>query len=165
MSITRVPLAPQPSEIQERLHKLAANAQKLNDLSDSLTKQLTQIESAINKLNIGVAAEVNSETYSSEDGLEYDIWRLAYQKYDKKWGFVVEHLSGHEAYPDGEFESWPFKDAPREHRIAAVLKVPELLDALLEKSERFASEISGSVSYAQSIASSLAAPSRDGSKR
>jgi hypothetical protein len=98
------------------------------------------------------------EAWSDEEGLSSGVWRLAYGKMAGKWGFFIEYLTedlraGHEDY-----ESWLFKDAPREQRIKAVEKIPLLLEALVKKSTDVASDIEGKLSYAKSLASALPAP-------
>jgi hypothetical protein len=93
---------------------------------------------------------------NNERGEKYNIWRICYDKHAGKWGFTIEHLWGHEAYPDSaESETWAFKDAPREHRLKAIEKIPDLIDALVKKSKDFASDISAITSYAQGLAAAF----------
>jgi uncharacterized coiled-coil protein SlyX len=167
MSHARTPIAPDPSQIQDQLQQLAAAAQTLNELSDQLTKHVGDIETSLNKLNIGITANVKTEQWSDdEEGLSSTIWRLGYEKTSKQWGFVIERITEDCRYPEaGTYESWAFKDAPREHRLLSVEKIPALLNALLEKSKDVASDISGKVSYAKSLATSLAMSKADGSKK
>ena len=169
MSYPRTPVAPDPSKIQDQLQQLAAAAQTVNELSDQLTKYVADIETSLNKLNIGVTANVKTEQWSDEEGLRSTLWRLGYEKASKQWGFVLERLTEDRTDPDPDewvtSESWAFKDAPREHRLCAVEKIPALLDALLDKSKEVASDISGKVSYAKSLANSLAQSRADGSKK
>lgn len=166
MSLPRTPLAPDSSEIQQKLQRLASAAQTLNQLSDELTKHVADIEACVNKLNVGVTATVKVEQSTSEDGMYSTIWRLAYEKTSKQWGFVLERLTEDLSNPETDtYESWPFKDAPREYRVRAVEKIPALLDALIEKSKQVESEVSGRVSYAKSLALSLGQRSTDGGKK
>src|ERR1022692_4321752 len=77
MSHARTPIVPDPSQIQDQLQQLAAAAQTLNELSDQLTKHLGDIETSLNKLNIGITANVKTEQWSDdEEGLSSTIWRL-----------------------------------------------------------------------------------------
>jgi hypothetical protein len=145
------------SEIQANLKQLETSAHALNKLSDQLTKKVAEIEDTINRLNLGVTADVRIESWANEDGTSSSVWRLAYGKESGKWGFVIEYLSENlNLGPDAEsYESWPFKDSPREQRIRAVEKIPMLLEALVKKSNEVAEEISRKVSYTESLAATL----------
>jgi len=167
MSIPRAQLAPEPAQIHQQLQELASAAQTLNELSDQLTKFVSDIEASVNKLNIGVTANVKTEQWSDEEGLSTTIWRLSYEKLSKQWGFAIERLTENLRWgPEAEtYESWAFKDAPREHRMQAVEKIPALLEALLEKSKEVASEISGRVNYAKNLAATLNQEKTDGATK
>jgi hypothetical protein len=142
--------------LQNSLQELTSSANKLNSLSDELNKQVSDVESAVNKIGIGLSANVNTETWSDERGEKYDIWRICYEKHAGKWGFTIEHLWGHEGFEDSaESETWAFKDAPREHRLRAVEKIPDLIDALVKKSNEFATDVSTVMSYAQGLAAAF----------
>lgn len=154
MPTARVPLLDQV-KLRNSLHELASCADNLNSLSDQLTKQVTEIESSINKMGIGLTASVDTEKWSDENGETYNIWRICYEKYSGKWGLTIEHLWGHEGFGEGDSETLPFKDAPREHRLRAVEKIPELIDALVKKSKDFASDISDTASYAEELAAAF----------
>src|SRR5271169_5855916 len=110
------------SEIQANLKQLETSAHALNKLSDQLTKKVAGIEDTINSLNLGVTANVRIESWSNEEGTSSSVWRLAYGKESGKWGFVVEYLSEDlNRGPDADsYESWSFKDSPRDQRIRAV---------------------------------------------
>jgi hypothetical protein len=142
--------------LQHTLQELASSADKLNSLSDELNKQVSDVESAVNKMGIGLTANVNTETWSDDRGEKYDIWRISYERHAGKWGFTIEHLWGHEGYEDSaELERYAFKDAPREHRLRAVEKIPDLIDALVKKSKEFATDVSAVMSYAQGLAAAF----------
>jgi hypothetical protein len=144
------------SEIQTNLKQLATSAQALNKLSDQLTKEVAEIENTINLLNLGVTANVTIELRSYEEGTSSSCWRLAYGKEAGKWGFVIEYIIEDVNDPfAGSYESWPFKDSPRDKRVRAVEKIPNLLEALVKESNELAEEISRKISYTQSIAATL----------
>ena len=164
MSVVRARLLDRP-KLQKSLQELAGSADNLNALSDQLNNQVTDVESALNKMGIGLAANVNTETWSDESGEEYDVWRICYEKYSGKWGFTIEHLWGHESFPDDRSETWAFRDAPREHRLKAVEKIPDLMEALLKKSKEFASDISATMSFAQGLATAFSNPNGDASDK
>jgi len=140
--------------IKNHLAKLASAAQTLNDLSDQLTKEVTEIETALNKLNLGIWAHVNAVTLdSSDDGLYSHGLQLVYGKSGGKWGFLIDEYREDANYPDqGERESWAFKDAPRDFRLKVVDKIPALLEALVKRSAEVTSEITMKVRFANELA-------------
>jgi hypothetical protein len=153
-------------KLQKSLQELTSSADTLNSLSDQLNRQVSDVESSVNKVGIGLTAYVNTESWSDERGERYDVWRICYEKHASKWGFTIQHLWGHEAFPDsGESETWAFKDAPREHRLRAVEKIPDLIDVLLKKSRDFASDISAIMSYAQGLATAFTKQDAAASKK
>ncbi len=161
------PIKVDPSAIESHLKQLTAAAKALNELSDTLTTQVGQIEAIVNALNLGVRASVQVETLSlSEDHFCRSWLQLGYGKSGNKWGFIVEELFQDLNNPDGDdYDCWPFKEAPREFRIKAVDKIPELLEALVKKSAEVASDITKRVEYAKDIASNLYKLALDGPKK
>ncbi|SRR5713101_6342931 len=161
------PIKVDPSAIESHLKQLTAAAKTLNELSDTLTTQVGQIETIVNALNLGVRASVQVETLSlSEDRMCRQWLQLGYGKSGNKWGFIVEELFRDLNNPDrDDYDGWPFKEAPREFRIKAVDKIPELLEALVKKSAEVASDITKRVEYAKDIASNLYKLALDGPKK
>jgi len=154
------------SEIQANLKQLETSAHALNKLSDDLTKKVAEIEDTINGLNLGVTANVQIESWSDEEGTSSSRWRLAYGKQSGKWGFVIEYLfEDHLSYANDEYSSWPFKDSPREQRIKAVEKIPQLLEALVKTSSEVAEQISSKISYTESLAATLLAAKPESTKK
>ncbi len=154
------------SEIQTNLKQLATSAHALNKLSDQLTKEVAEIEDTINRLNLGVTANVRFEHWSNEEHTSYSSWRLAYGKEGGKWGFVIEYVSEDLEDPfAGSHDTWPFKDSPRDKRIRAVEKIPDLLEALVKQSNELAEEISRKISYTQSIAATLLVAKPESTKK
>ena len=130
----------------------------LNELSDQLTKEVSSIESVINRLNLGITASVFAEQWFSEDGLISDDWSLTYGRLASGWGFSIEHVHTDENFPSDDcqtYSTWAFKDAPREKRLAAVEKIPALLDALVKKSSEVANQITEKVGYVKGLAATL----------
>jgi len=166
MAPQRKPLVPTPSETQDQLQKLATAARTLNDLSDQLSQRVAEIEIAVCKLNLGIRAFVVAETSSAEDGMRSHCVRLAFDKHAGRWGFQVEELTENLNYPDmDEYQVWPFKDAPRDYRLKAVVRIPELLDALVTKSAEVASDITERVGYAEQIVAALTPQRPEDSKK
>src|SRR6204780_3452817 len=89
---TQRPTPPKTQELtitQTYLQQLSAATKTLNELSDELTQQVAEIETRLNTLNLGVSTNVRVESWADEDGIEWESWRLAYDKRGGKWGFVI----------------------------------------------------------------------------
>ena len=122
------------------LKHLASLSKSLNQASDDLSKQIDQVEAALNELKLGVWAWVevsrlvDDETFLV-DGKPEQVTRLHHLGYGKrrgKWGLLFS--VSYEDYPDPEFDAVMFlRDAQRMERIEAVEKIPDLIKAL-EKS-------------------------------
>jgi hypothetical protein len=143
-------------EVQTNLEKLASAAKTINELSDQLTQEISQIESVVNDLNLGIDTNVRIDSWSDEEG-NSGLWRLAYGKMAGKWGFFVEYLSEWPGRgPDSEtYETWLFKDSPRAQRLKAVEKIPDLLGALVQKSAELAEAVTKKVKYAKDLSDSV----------
>jgi hypothetical protein len=116
------------------LKNLAALSRSLNEASDLLSKQIVQVEAALNELNLGVSAWVviskteEDVATKKEDGPMFvdHVLEAGYGKHKGKWGLLFL-----DSRPDFDNYDVTFlRDSPREHRIAAVEKLPELLKAL-----------------------------------
>lgn len=139
-----------PPEEPSHLEQLANTAQTLNQLSDKLTKEVCDLERPLNKLNLGVSAKVVVQRWSSETEESGQV-RLAYDKHSGKWGFMIEDIK-EDSYGNEEYQSWAFKDAPRDLRLAAVEFIPPLLEELIQKSAELASEIRDKVAFTERLA-------------
>ena len=151
-----------------QISKLSMASSTLNRLSDELTKEVSEIEVTLNALNLGVRAQVKSTTLEADPDIGYCHWlNLAYGKKAGKWGFIVEELDKTLANPsdEGSYESWPFKDAPREFRLQVVDSIPALLDALAKKSDETATEITQKVKFVKDLASNFPKTIQQGSKK
>jgi hypothetical protein len=153
--------ANQPPAVPNNLWRLANAAQNVNELSDRLTEQVSEIESAINKLNLGVDARVDVEV-SSQDGFDR-ITRLRYGKASGKWGFIIEEFV--DQSPEETYQEWAFKEAPRELRLKVVEWIPKLLDDLVNTSLKLASAINDKITLAKGLISLLPQPGPSGSNK
>ena len=142
---------------KEYLKQLGSAAQTLNDLSDRLTNEVCTIEAAVNRLNIGIRARVELFTIEQSDDRSYTHWvQIAFGKLNGRWGFLIEECTEDLNNPDqGTRESWHFKDSPREYRLKAVEKIPDLLAALVTKSAEVAAEMSTKVTFANNLVVAL----------
>jgi uncharacterized phage infection (PIP) family protein YhgE len=143
-------------EIQSNLQKLTTAAKTVNELSDQLKEEIAKIEDTLNELNLGITANVRIDNWTDEEG-NSGLWRLAYGKEAGRWGFFIEYLAelANRGPDSGTYESWLFKDSPREQRLKAVNYIPSLLASLAKKSGELADTITEKVEYAKGVATHL----------
>src|ERR1700687_1349975 len=84
-----------------QISQLTAAANTLNKLSDELTTEVSEVEATLNKLNLGVRAEVKAATLGEYN--YYSHWlRLAYGKEAGRGGFIVEEVEADPTGPERE---------------------------------------------------------------
>ena len=135
--------------------QLTAAASELNTVSDELGKFVTALDSALRRLNLGIATWLRLE--SREDGSGNYIKRdLGYAKVSGKWGIALRTMTGnHNAVEDGIEEEWLFNDAPRALRIEAVEKLPDLFDSLVKEADLATRQIRSKTEHVQQLANAL----------
>ena len=146
---------PPSQRVATSFKQLSAAALDLNSASDELGKAISAVDTALKGLNLGVPTWVT--IHGGED--EYlDYWSrdVGYAKIDNKWGVALRSVSGNHNYPDeGSIESWLFSDAPRWLRIEGIAKIPDLLEALIKKTEETTREIKLGIAEANQVASAI----------
>jgi hypothetical protein len=168
-----VPFAAKPTNLEDSLSKIDSNlkeltvaAEALNSVSDQLTKQVSAIEAVVNKLNLGIKAKVIAYQASNMDQTETHYVKLAYGKASGRWGFFIEEFTDQVDWPEyDDFESWPFTEAPRQLRITAVDKIPELLEALVKESAETTKALVKKVEYATELAARVAPAKMQAAKK
>jgi hypothetical protein len=153
--------------VDAALKQLASISHTLNEVSDQLSKHLVEVESALSAYKLGVSAwvELRKEKELSEpdnDGRRYEftyVEMLGYGKYKGKWGLLAASYC--EETFEGEFDQQHFlRDAPRETRLAAVEKLPNLLTALTKEAAQVAEEAAKKAEEARQIATGLGKKTR-----
>jgi hypothetical protein len=159
------PLPTPPAfEIAATLQSLTTVAQNLNELSDRLTAQVLLIERAVNKLNLGVRTTVDVDSsLIDNDDFSALVTRLGYTKVDGKWGFAIHQFV--DIDPENTYQTWAFKDAPRDLRLKAVDRIPELMKALVDTSVKLGSDINDKICLTKGLVSALSQTSPAGSER
>jgi hypothetical protein len=126
--------------VQKAVQQLPTVAASLNAATDKLGDSVGKLDALLKKFNLGVPTWVPFVKNKGEDG-EYSE-DLGYAKVNGKWGSAIR--TSQEDYHNPDYdreEKWLFNDAPRVQRIDAVEKIPELLEALLEKAAEAAKTI------------------------
>jgi hypothetical protein len=141
--------------IQSSFKRLSAAASNLNAVSDELGKSVEELESSLQKLNLGVTHWVSFEQIEENNGV-YWVKEVGYAKIGGTWGVALREASVHATSGDIEIhDQWLFKDAPRELRIASIDALPDLLAKLARKAEATASRIAVKVDRAREVAEAL----------
>lgn len=124
------------AKAQSQFQTLTKAASSLNVASDELTKGVALLDEALKKLNIGLSVWVNYSFGNVEDP-EYDVEQIGYAKVQGKWGIVLRHIWGNEQWDHHEQAGpWLFNDGPREMRIHAVDKIPDLIEELAKTASK-----------------------------
>lgn len=119
------------------LKHLAVLSENLNRASDALSKQIASVEEALNELKLGVWAWVEVRRIMDDESFKVDgkpeqvtrVESLGYGKYRGKWGLL--YATDFDEYPGDEYTSITLlRDAPRLERLAAVEKIPALINEL-----------------------------------
>lgn len=105
-------------------------AKDLNKASDELNQVIKLYEDQLQFLNVGVSAWITiarGKDWANE---------LGYIKFNKSWGLALRRT---ETNPDltTDEQTWKIYDGPRYLRCDAVPHFPELLDALVKRSQAF----------------------------
>jgi hypothetical protein len=137
---------------------LQASAVTLNTVSDELGKAIAQIDDGLKKLNLGVTVwvRISGDDDSEVGGSRFWSEDLGYSKYNGKWGVCIRKCDGDFNHmQDESIEVWPFSDAPRQTRLSAIDKVPELLQKLSEEAVKTASQIQAKLVDVTAVAEAI----------
>ena len=138
---------------------LTSLAKDLNEISDQLTKELSEVEESLNHLRLGVPVWVVAASYEVEGASPGEhltqVETLGYARHKGKWGLVVgSYIDEIEDYP----ESLMFvKDASRETRINALAAIPKLVEALASEAKRVTEDLRTKLDAARTIKAGLRA--------
>lgn len=143
-----------------KLQDLAALSKSLNEASDALSKQIAQVEGALNELKLGVSAWVTITRYETDAELKVNgkpetvtkVEYLGYGKYQGKWALL--YCTSLEEYPEYE-TNVPLREAPRMERLSAVDKLPSLVEAIQAKAKEVAHAALTKATEVSALASAL----------
>ncbi len=138
--------------------QLSQAASQLNAVSDELGKFVGALDTALRRLNLGIATWLRLD--GREDGLGNYIKRdLGYAKVGGKWGISLRVVSGNHNTPDvSTVEEWLFNEAPRSLRIEAVEKLPDLFDSLVKEADAATRKIKSRTDRVQQLVTGMNEP-------
>ncbi len=148
------------SRAQTSYQKLAAAASNLNTASDQLGKVVVDLDSALKRLNLGITSWVFFSGWQDDPDWASDY--IGYAKIGGKWGIAIRSLSSDFSSPDGcrTDGEWLFNDAPRDLRLMAIDKIPDLLEKLVEKVGEFTSNLNTKLKQSQELSTAISALAR-----
>ncbi len=146
---------------------LTTIAADLNQASDDLTQIVTALDSALQRLNIGIVSwVVVSKTHDERVPSLYECEQVGYAKVNGNWGLAIRKLTGNEISPEnGKVRDiWLFNDAPRGVRLRAVEKLPEVIDQLARSALKTAERLKKKVAETRGFAASIGVQQLDEAK-
>jgi hypothetical protein len=153
--------SPDPS-LSERMSKsyrmLSTAAANLNKVSDELGNSIAELDSSLKSLNLGIASWVciRFEEYNDQT---YYRFELGYDRIASRWGIALRTVRGHElADTEGSVEKWLFNDAPRNLRLEAIDKIPDLIESLAANTIRTAERIAEKIGQARETVRAVSGP-------
>jgi len=138
--------------------RLTSIASTLNKGTDELTKIVGVLDDALQRLNVGIPVWVQVVKWGSDDNRsEYECENVGYSKINGYWCIGINRTTGDEdsPYPEEVREVWPFNDAPRDLRLRAVEKFPELLDQLAKSAAQVADVVNKKLAETKAFAAAI----------
>ena len=149
--------SPLPERVAKYYSQLQVVAADLNSVSDQLGKSISEIDSALKILNLGISVWVKIHGGEGGDSGS-SFWRrdIGYSKIDGKWGISLRKVEGYYDDPEEEaLEQWLFNDAPRSLRLEAIEKIPALLEELSTQAVKTTKDIQARLAEAQAVATAV----------
>ncbi len=130
----------------------------LNAVSDELGKSISEIDTVLKNLNLGVTVwvEIHSGSGDPSNG-DFSYWHedIGYAKCRGSWGVCLRRVDGDQGEDDEGVEQWQFNEAPRALRLSAVDCLIELLQKLIEEGRKTAESIRNKLADVQTVAVAL----------
>jgi prefoldin subunit 5 len=149
---------PKVNKVLTHFQALSSVASSLNAASDELAKGVDILDEALRKLNIGLTVWVPFRFRVEDDSTgAYDQDEIGYAKVQSNWGLALRRIYGEEA-SDTHYEIGPslFKDTPRELRLLAVDKIPEVFEALAKEAFNTTKRIQEKTKEVRELAGAIA---------
>jgi hypothetical protein len=145
------------TKVQSSYQQLLKVAADLNVVSDELGKCIVDLDAGLKKLSLGVTTWVKIRGRENEQSGDFTAEYLGYSKVNGKWGISLSKVNGNYNYGADEesSEEWPFNEGPRELRLAAIEKIPALLNELSEAATKMAADVRNKLGEAQEVAEAI----------
>lgn len=148
-------LAAKKPDLAASLVRAKAVADRLAGVTDALNEVIAQAEKAIASLRLGVPGNVLISMDEDDPyGLGSGFQNLLFTKEDKTWRLIVE--SGY-TDDEGNWSYTPLVNANRSTRLAAIEKLPALVENMIERAEAEITEVSDKTDRALEFIKTLSA--------
>lgn len=131
--------------LRDKFERLESVAALLNQASNELNAQVSKIEDALAKLNLGIMAAVRVPELQDEKKTN------CYIGYGRAtngvWGIFIDSAD--------KVSRWSFQNSPRHFRIKSVDYLPELLEALVKVADKTTKKLEQITPIAQSMADAV----------
>jgi hypothetical protein len=150
------PITPLPAaRITTALKQLAVSAAALNQATNEFAKVTAPLDQVLQKLNLGVDCWVRIQSWMGSDGDFHH--EVGYAKVNGRWGVALRTVH-EDVNKDPEFtsiECWSFNEGPRTMRVAAVEKIPDLLEELVKKADKATRKVKAGTESARAVISAF----------
>lgn len=144
------------AKVQSSYQQLSKVAGELNAVSDELGMCIVDLVAALKKLNLGVTKWIQIREDTDPETGDFSLDYLGYAKVGGKWGIGLRTVTGnYNCDPEGSYEQWAFNDGPRELRLTAIGKIPELLSKLSEEATQMTEDVRKKLGEAQEVAEAI----------
>jgi|SRR5579862_4721336 len=147
--------------------QLSAIAQSLNQATNELTRVVGALDESLQRLSVGIVVWVHVQTWSEEDSPFYEAEQVGYAKVNGLWGIAIRKVAGREDTddPDEVRNIWLFNDAPRDLRLRAIEKLPQVVDELAKAAAKTTEIVNKKLSETKGYAAAIGILNPDGSKK
>ena len=147
---------PPTDRITASFKNLVVSSDELVSATGDLQKVIDAFEKHLNSIKPHVATWHELSGNDAPDG-RYWHRDIGYAKVEGRWGIALRDVKGYYSAPDDEdFEVWLFKDAPQWMQIETVGKLPDLLDAIVKRTQDTTKKLRSKTEEARKLAEALA---------
>jgi hypothetical protein len=143
------------NSIKQSLDLLSSVSDSLNKASDLLTARISEVEAALQRYRLGIDAWVPLAEFSNGPVNPALIQELGYGRYGGKWGLLVVEYYDDAEGPEDEVKQTLLRESSRDIRLAAVDKLPDLIQKIVQEAQKVAEEAALKAEKTRQIAASL----------
>ncbi len=141
--------------IQNAVRQFPTASASLNTATDQLSQSIGQVDAILKKFSLGVPTWVSFYEAVNHEAEYFYSEDIGYAKIGGKWGVAIRTTEWERDPGDKTVEEWLFNDSPRLLRVRAVEKIPELLEALLERADEMTEKIKKKTAQVDAFAAAI----------
>jgi len=134
---------PASQRVTDAFRRLAESSQNLEAAVNEWKPYISALNGALRQLNIGIAAwHVIFASGGDDSNPQWSTREIGYSKVKDEWCIALRRSWGNQNYPDfDEEETWRFEDAPRWLMVEAAARIPDLIETLVQRTDRTAENV------------------------